>query len=157
MLSLLWQIWYIIVLIFIVADGQIKKYNLVIWSHCPSATLSLSQTNWRELQINFSCEMRILYILFLHSLAVNALWFWLLLASYGPGFESQAHHLCFFNLWYWNCKEKRKKINKKRSGLAHFKKVHISFSLVQNQRSGDQRLCKKVVMSLNPAEFLMNF
>ena len=33
MLSLLLQIWYIIVLIFILADGQILKNNLTIWSH----------------------------------------------------------------------------------------------------------------------------
>ena len=35
-------------------------------------------------------------------------------------FKSQAHQLCFFNLYYWNCNEKRAKINKKRPGLAHF-------------------------------------
>ena len=34
MLSLLWQIWNIIGIIFIVADGKILKYNLTIWSHC---------------------------------------------------------------------------------------------------------------------------
>ena len=33
-LSLLWQICDIIVLIFIVANGQIMKNNLTIWSHC---------------------------------------------------------------------------------------------------------------------------
>ena len=33
-LSLLWQIWYIIGLILIVANGQILKNNLTIWSHC---------------------------------------------------------------------------------------------------------------------------
>ena len=31
MLSLLWQIWYIIGLIFIVANGQILKNNLTIY------------------------------------------------------------------------------------------------------------------------------
>ena len=36
MLSRLWQIWYIIGLIFIVAKGQKLKNNLTIWSHCPS-------------------------------------------------------------------------------------------------------------------------
>ena len=33
MLSLLLQIWYIFGRIFIVADGQILKNNLTIWSH----------------------------------------------------------------------------------------------------------------------------
>ena len=33
MLSLLWQIWYIIGLIFIVANCQILKNNITIWSH----------------------------------------------------------------------------------------------------------------------------
>ena len=50
--------------------------------------------------------------------AAIAPWFRLRLPSCGPGFESQAHHLCFFN--YWNCNEKITKINKKRPGLAHF-------------------------------------
>ena len=39
--------------------------------------------------------------------------------------QSQAHHLTFFNLCYWNCNEKRTKINKKRQGLVHFWKKHI--------------------------------
>ena len=33
MISLLWQIWYIIGIIFIVANGQILKNDLTIWSH----------------------------------------------------------------------------------------------------------------------------
>ena len=56
-------------------------------------------------------------------MAAIAPWFRLHLPSCGPGFESQAHHLCFFNL-YWNCK-KRSKINKKRPGLAHFFKNRV--------------------------------
>ena len=40
----------------------------------------------------------------------------------GPGFESQAHHLRFYNLYYWNCNEKRTKINKKKPELSHFLK-----------------------------------
>ena len=32
--SLLWQVYDIIGLIFIVANGQIWKNNLTIWSHC---------------------------------------------------------------------------------------------------------------------------
>ena len=40
-----------------------------------------------------------------------------------PGFESQAHHLHFFNVYCWNCiwywNEKRTKVNKKRPWLAH--------------------------------------
>ena len=52
-------------------------------------------------------------------MAAIAPWFHLRLPFCGPGFESQAHHLSFFNLHYWNCIEKMAKINKKRPGLAH--------------------------------------
>ena len=51
--------------------------------------------------------------------AVIAPWFCLCLPSCGPRFESQAHHLCFFNL-YWNCNEKRTKINKKEAWIVPF-------------------------------------
>ena len=60
--------------------------------------------------------------------AAIAPWFRLRLPSCGPGFKSQAHHLRFFNLYYWNCIEKITKItkiNKKRPGLAHFLKKLI--------------------------------
>ena len=52
--------------------------------------------------------------------AFMAPWFCLHPPSCCPGFESQAHHLRFFNLhcWNWNCicywNEKRTKINGKR-------------------------------------------
>ena len=35
MLSLIWQFWYIIGLIFIIANGQLLKNNLTIWSRWP--------------------------------------------------------------------------------------------------------------------------
>ena len=58
--------------------------------------------------------------------AAIAPWFCLRLPSYGPGFESQAHHICFFQFvllkLYWD----ETKINKKRPGLAHFKKNNAS-------------------------------
>ena len=38
----------------------------------------------------------------------------------------------FFNLYYWNCDEKRTKINKKRPGLAHFKKEDANDWFLQN-------------------------
>ena len=38
-------------------------------------------------------------------------------------FKSQAYHLCFFNLDYWNCNEKRPKINEKRLGSVHLKSI----------------------------------
>ena len=44
LLSLLWQICYIIGLIFIAANGQILKSNLTIWSHCLG---TLNQTDRR--------------------------------------------------------------------------------------------------------------
>ena len=50
------------------------------------------------------------------------------------GFESQAHNLCFFNLYYWNCNEKRSKINKKDRDWTIFLKksplVHQSLTIV---------------------------
>ena len=56
-------------------------------------------------------------------------WFCLRLPSCGRGFKSQAHHLSFFNLYYWNCNEKRTKINKKRPGLAHKKTNRYRISI----------------------------
>ena len=35
MKGLLWQIWNIIGLTFIVANGHISKNDLTLWSHCP--------------------------------------------------------------------------------------------------------------------------
>ena len=60
--------------------------------------------------------------------AAIAPWFHLQLPFCGLRFESQAQHLRFFNLYFWNCywNKKRMKINKKRPGLAHiFKEVII--------------------------------
>ena len=52
--------------------------------------------------------------------AAIAQWYHLRLPSCGRGFESQAHHLCFFHLYYWNCNEIRTKINKKEAGKDPF-------------------------------------
>ena len=59
--------------------------------------------------------------------AAIAQWIRLRLPSWRPGFESQAHHLRFFQfilfklyICHLNWNMKRMKINKKRSGLAHF-------------------------------------
>ena len=49
--------------------------------------------------------------------AAIAQWYHLRLPSCGRWFESQEHHLRFFNFYYWNCNEKRTKINKNRPGL----------------------------------------
>ena len=51
-----------------------------------------------------------------------AQWMRLCLPFCGPWFESQARHLCFFNL-YLNCDVKRTKINKKKPGLGQFLKT----------------------------------
>ena len=52
----------------------------------------------------------------------------LCLPSCGCGFQSQAHHLRFFNLYNWNCNEKRTKINEKEAGIGPFlKKLFITF------------------------------
>ena len=52
MLSLLWQIYDIIGLIFIVANGQILKNNLTIWSHWSEAKVKVwssysSSNSWK--------------------------------------------------------------------------------------------------------------
>ena len=59
--------------------------------------------------------------------AAIAQWIRLRLPSCRPGFESQAHHLRFFQfklfklyICHLNWNVKRTKINKKRPGLAHF-------------------------------------
>ena len=59
--------------------------------------------------------------LFLSGAAI-AQWINLTLPSCRPGFESQAHHLCFHNLQSnlcYICHVKRTKINRKRPRLAH--------------------------------------
>ena len=56
--------------------------------------------------------------IFCWNLVDEAQWIRLHLPSCRPGFESHAHHLCFFNL---NCVVlKRRKNKKKRPELAHF-------------------------------------
>ena len=62
--------------------------------------------------------------------AAIAPWFCLRLPSCGPGFESQAHHLCFFNLYYWNCNEKIMKINKKEAGIGPFLKYRAAWLMM---------------------------
>ena len=44
--------------------------------------------------------------------AAIAPWFHMHLPYGGPGLKSQAHHLRFFNLYSWNCNEKRTKLTK---------------------------------------------
>ena len=62
--------------------------------------------------------------------AAIAPWFRLRLSSSGPGFESPKHTIyAYFNL-YWNCNEKRTKINKKRPGLARFFKKTLNYAVM---------------------------
>ena len=67
--------------------------------------------------------------------AAIAPWLCLRLPSCGPGFESQAHHLCFFMLKLklyccWN--KKRTKINEKEAGIGpYFKKTTTAYHLGQ--------------------------
>ena len=64
--------------------------------------------------------------------AAIAQWICLRLQSCRPGFESQVHDLYFFQFilfklytCHLNWNVKRTKINKKRPGLAHFKKLFL--------------------------------
>ena len=52
-----------------------------------------------------------------------AQWIRLSLPSYRPGFEFQAHHLCFHQFIKNLCIVEKTKINKKRQRLAHLKKI----------------------------------
>ena len=63
----------------------------------------------------------------------TALCFRLRLPFCGCKFESQAHHLCFFQLYYWSCDEKRTKIKKEVRIGPFFKKKHQEnkFSICQ--------------------------
>ena len=119
-------------------------------SRCPlrweplSSRVSLVLTNCYDIKINMismrnskiinATEMKILpqqnnyeeISIKLIQLAAAAIapWYCLSLPSCSRRFESQAHHLGFINLYYWNCNEKRTKINKKRPGSAHFLNIN---------------------------------
>ena len=57
--------------------------------------------------------------------AAIAQWICLRLPSCGPGFESQAHHLCFYHLYSYfvlHYVKKRMIVNKKRPGFGPFKR-----------------------------------
>ena len=61
-------------------------------------------------------------------MAAIAPWFCLRLPFCGSGFESQAHHLRFFQFLLLKLYQKITKINKKRPGLTHLKKeVGLTF------------------------------
>ena len=65
--------------------------------------------------------------------AAIAQWIRLRLPSCRPGFESQAHHLCFHQFIKKLCNVEKTKINKKRPRLAHFflKKVAVFYFTTQ--------------------------
>ena len=52
--------------------------------------------------------------------AAIAQWIRLRLPSCRPGFESQAHHQCFYQYIFVLCHVEKTKVNKMRPGLAHF-------------------------------------
>ena len=55
--------------------------------------------------------------------AAITLWYRLCLPSCSRGFKSQAHIYTFFNLYYWNCNEKRTKEHKRGRDWSIFKVV----------------------------------
>ena len=57
--------------------------------------------------------------------AAIAPWFRLRLPSCGPGFESQAHHLCFFQFVLLKLYQENNENKQKRPELAHFYKIYI--------------------------------
>ena len=70
-------------------------------------------------------------------------WYRLRLPSCSRGFESQAHHLSFFNLYYWNCNQRRTKINKKgRDWPIFFKKtIAVTSVALLQQRVRTNQFC----------------
>ena len=46
-----------------------------------------------------------------------------------PRFESQAHHLCFYQFIFDLCYVRKSKINKKRPGLSHFLKKSLRHNI----------------------------
>ena len=65
-------------------------------------------------------------VFFIMRSATIAQWICLRLTSYRSGFEPLVHHLRFYQLQYLCC-ICQTKINKKRPGLAHVKKVFLNF------------------------------
>ena len=64
MMGLLWQIWYIIGLVFIVVNFQISKNNLAIWSHCSLPNIVLTDSSWILMvvkPVNLTTRVRILF------------------------------------------------------------------------------------------------
>ena len=135
MLSLLWQICDIIGLIFGVANGQILKNFLTIWSHLSHQRfISISNRIFRDkiwsmhliheirtCQLHNGVVIEVLHSGW-HGVAI-AQWIRLRLSSCGPGFESQAYHLTFYIVKFYTIfvlvLRKRTKISKKRLFLAH--------------------------------------
>ena len=70
-------------------------------------------SNWRTFDYYLHYEERV---------AAIAQWIHLRLPSCGPGFESQAHQLCFYRFIFKLCRVKSTKINKKRPELANIYK-----------------------------------
>ena len=114
MLSLLWQICDIIGLIFGVANGQILKNFLTIWSHLSHQRfISISNRIFRDkiwsmhliheirtCQLHNGVVIEVLHSGW-HGVAI-AQWIRLRLSSCGPGFESQAYHLTFYIVKFYN-------------------------------------------------------
>ena len=68
----------------------------------------------------FFCIIKIIQLWHLRAAAL-ATWFHLHLpSSASPGSNPKHTIYAFFNLYNWNCNEKRTKIYKKRPGMAHF-------------------------------------
>ena len=88
-----------------------------------SDTISLNRISaWKWDQANYCWKEQLKKI---DSVAAIAPSFCLHLSFLRPVFESQAPHLCFSNLHYWNCHEKG---TKKQAGIGPFKKEN-SFTI----------------------------
>ena len=84
---------------------------------------------------NFSFHWKLMVNIFIAWGAAIAQWIRLHLPSCCPGFESQAHHLCFHKFVKKLCNVEKTKINKKRPRLAHLKKnIFIAKTLSFNSQ-----------------------
>ena len=94
-----------------------------------SDTISLNRISaWKWDQANYCWKEQLKKI---DSVAAIAPSFCLHLSFLRPVFESQAPHLCFSNLHYWNCHEKG---TKKQAGIGPFKKEN-SFTIRWHKRT----------------------
>ena len=112
--------------IFIFSNKHYNFYNKYMWKmFIQYKVLGFKPTTfriWFSSHKHLTRSQKYLWVKCQCGVAAIAPWFCLRLPSCGPGSNPMHTIYAFFNL-YWNCNEKRTKINKKRPGLARFFKM----------------------------------